>query len=158
MALENCDGLYGQLCSFENLYESYLAARECKRCRDYILDFDWHAERNLLALKRELDEGDYRHGGYVKKIVMDSKRREIKIAPFRDRVVHHALCNVIAPLFERGFISDSYACRTGKGNHRAIKRLTGFLNRVGGGGNRFFASNAMSRSILRASTTRYYCP
>jgi retron-type reverse transcriptase len=46
----------------------------------------------------------------------------ISAAPYRDRVVHHALCNVIAPLFEKKFIYDSYANREGKGTHKAIDR------------------------------------
>ena len=50
-------------------------------------------------------------------------------APFRDRVVHHALCNVIEPMFERHFIADSYANRKGKGTHRAIMRLQAYARR-----------------------------
>lgn len=46
----------------------------------------------------------------------------ISAAPFRDRVVHHALCNVIEPIFERSFVGDSYANRVGKGTHRALDR------------------------------------
>ena len=45
---------------------------------------------------------------------------------FDDRVVHHALCNIIEPRFERLFISDSYANRVGKGKHRAVDRLQTF--------------------------------
>jgi retron-type reverse transcriptase len=41
--------------------------------------------------------------------------------------MHHALCNIIEPIFEKTFIFDSYACRKGKGTHRAIKRLKSFL-------------------------------
>jgi retron-type reverse transcriptase len=154
--LENNGSLYDQLCSFENLYSAYVAARECKRSRDYVISFEWNAERNLLALKRELEDGDYRHGKYAHKVVEDSKRRDIKVAPFRDRIVHHALCNVIEPVFERGFIADSYACRASKGNHRAVKRLTAFLNRRGG--EIGFVCSATFPSILRASTTRFSYP
>ena len=53
----------------------------------------------------------------------DPKRRIVSAAPFRDRVVHHALCAVIEPLFERGFIDDSYANRTGKGSHHGRRPL-----------------------------------
>ena len=45
-------------------------------------------------------------------------------APFRDRVVHHALCNLIEPIFEKSFIFDSYANRLGKGTHKALDRAT----------------------------------
>ena len=61
--------------------------------------------------------------------IHEPKRRKISAAPFRDRVVHHALCNVIEPRFERLFIADSYANRRGKGTHRAIDRLQQFAQR-----------------------------
>ncbi len=55
----------------------------------------------------------------------------VSAAPFRDRVVHHAFCAIAEPLFERGFIHDSYANRTGKGTHRAIARYESFQYRFG---------------------------
>ena len=74
-------------------------------------------------LQRELLAGTYRPGGYVHFHVKDPKRRNISAACFRDRVVHHALCALIEPRFERLFIPDSYANRLGKGTHEAIDRL-----------------------------------
>jgi len=53
----------------------------------------------------------------------------ISAAPFRDRVVHHALCNVLEPIFEQKFIFDTYANRVGKGTHRALDRCTQYLRR-----------------------------
>ena len=50
----------------------------------------------------------------------------ISAAPYRDRVVHHALCNLIAPIFERTFISDSYANREGFGTHKALRKFIKF--------------------------------
>lgn len=129
--------MFNQICSFQNLYSAYLKARKCKRYRDEILKFSYNSEGNLLKLQEELTAQSYKHGGYRKFIVCDSKKRKIKAAPFRDRVVHHALCNYIEPIFDKGFIYDSYACRKGKGTHRAIKRLEKFLksasDSVGGG-------------------------
>jgi len=91
------------------------------------LKFGFYAEENLLKLKEQLQRQTYRHGGYREFIVNDSKRRIIKAAPFADRVVHHALCNVIEPIFDRTFIFDSYACRKEKGTHKAVKRVKTFL-------------------------------
>lgn len=65
----------------------------------------------------------YVHGGYREFIITDSKKRTINAAPFRDRVVHHMICNIIEPILDRTFIYDSYACRKGKGTHRAFKKL-----------------------------------
>ncbi|MCL5667152.1 MAG: reverse transcriptase/maturase family protein [Patescibacteria group bacterium] len=119
--------MFNKVCSFENLYQAYIRARRCKRQRDYVLEFDAHAEENLLALKNELKEGNYCHGGYKEMVVCDSKKRLIKVAPFRDRIVHHALCAAIEPIFDKGFIFDTYACRNGKGTHSAVKKLQQFL-------------------------------
>ena len=68
----------------------------------------------------------YQPGAYVHFMIHDPKRRLVSAAPFRDRVVHHALCNVIEPFFEQQFIADSYANRVGKGTHQAIDRLQHF--------------------------------
>lgn len=129
--------MFEEICSFQNLLSAYLKARKCKRYRDEILKFSYNLEENLLKLGEELSGQTYRHGGYREFIVCDSKKRKIKAAPFRDRVVHHALCNLIEPIFDKGFIYDSYACRKEKGTHKAIKRLEKFLksisDSVGGG-------------------------
>ena len=119
--------LFDKICSFENLHLAYLKARKCKRYRDEILKFSWNLEENLLKLQKELMNQTYQHGGYREFIVSDSKKRKIKAALFRDRVVHHALCNVIEPIFDKGFIFDSYACRKEKGTHKSIKRLEQFI-------------------------------
>ena len=50
--------------------------------------------------------------------------------PFKDRVVQHAICNIIEPIFDKRFIYDSYACRGDKGIHRGSARLTQFLRRA----------------------------
>ena len=119
--------MFDKICSFENLYSAYLKARKCKRYKKEILKFGFDAEANLLKLKKRLEIQTYKHGGYREFVVNDSKKRTIKAAPFADRVVHHALCNIIEPIFDKTFIFDSYACRKGKGTHKAIKRVKTFL-------------------------------
>ena len=119
--------LFDQIIDFENLHRAYRDARACKRYRTSILKFGCDLEENLVRLRWELARETYRHGGYREFVVHDSKKRLIKAAPFRDRVVHHAVCNVIEPILERGFIYDSYACRRGKGTHVAVKRLEYFI-------------------------------
>jgi len=119
--------LFDKICSFENLHLAYLKARKCKRYRNEILKFSYNLEENLLNLQEELLNQTYQHGGYREFIVCDAKKRHIKAAPFRDRVAHHALCNVIEPIFDKGFIYDTYACRAERGTHKAIKRFQSFL-------------------------------
>ena len=122
--------MFNKICSFENLLSAFMKARKCKRYRKEILEFSWNLEENLLRLQKELRNQTYLHGGYREFIVCDSKKRKIKAAPFRDRVVHHTLCDIIEPVFDKGFIFDSYACRKGKGTHRATKRLKRFLKSI----------------------------
>ena len=119
--------MFSRLMTFENLHRAYLEARKCKRFRSSILKFSCDLEENLMSLRQELERQTYRHGSYREFIVADSKKRTIKAAPFRDRVVHQALCRVIEPIFEKTFIYDSYACRKSKGTHRAFRRMEKFV-------------------------------
>jgi len=80
-------------------------------------------------MEGELKNETYQLGGYHSFRIDKPKRRLVNAAPFRDRVVHHALMNVIEPLFERQFVFDSYANRKGKGTHAALDRTTYFLRR-----------------------------
>lgn len=112
--------LYPQVYEFANLYQAYRAARKAKRDRVAVASFEFDLEHNLLELQRELCEQTYQPGSYHNFIILEPKRRLVSAAPFRDRVVHHALCNVIEPIWEPRFIYHSYACRVGKGTHRAL--------------------------------------
>ena len=121
--------LYESVCSFENLFEAYLKARRRKRYRQDVLEFSYNLEENLIEIKQELENQTYKHGSYRKFYVHDQKRRLVKAAPFKDRVMHHALCDVIEPIFDKTFIFDSYSCRKGKGTHFGADRLTKSLRR-----------------------------
>ena len=122
--------LFEHICDFENIHRAYKRASAARHYRDDIILFTRHIEDNLLALRDELKSGAYVHGEYRHFIAQDSKKREIMAAPFKDRIMHHALHGVIEPLFDARFIYDSYACRPEKGTHRAVKRLRQFLRRV----------------------------
>lgn len=124
--MKTYDNIFADICSFESLHSAWLKARKGKRFKAEVLEFSYNLESNLLRLKQELEAGTYKHGGYRIFSVKDSKKRIIKAAPFRDRVVHHALCDAIEPIFEKAFIHDSYACRKGKGTHAAMRRLAKF--------------------------------
>jgi RNA-directed DNA polymerase len=121
--------LYAQVCDFENLYWAYRAARRGKRSASAVAAFEYAEEENLHQLQDELRARTYSPGAYRHFFIHEPKRRKISAAPFRDRVVHHALCRVIEPIFERYFISDSYACRVDKGTHRALDRCQEFARR-----------------------------
>ena len=119
--------LFDKICSFQNLHLAYLKARRCKRYRNEILRFSYNLEANLTNLQKELSDQTYQHSSYREFTVCDLKKRHIKAPCFRDRVVHHALCNIIEPIFDKGFIYSSFACRKEKGTHKAIKRLERFI-------------------------------
>jgi len=121
--------LFVQVVSFSNLLDAAHKAARGKRERPNVILFFSRLEDNLWDLGQELSQRTYRPGGYSTFSVYQPKPRMISAAPFRDRVVHHALINVIGPLLERSFIYDSYANRAGKGTHRAIRRFQWFLRR-----------------------------
>ena len=106
-----------------NLLLAYRKAAKGKRAKGSAACFEHQLADRLLLLQAELKDSSYKPGEYVHFTIHDPKQRRISAAPFRDRVVHHALCNIIEPLFERQFVFDSYANRKGKGTHRAIDRV-----------------------------------
>ena len=121
--------LFPQVAGLANLILAYRRARRGKRSRDYVFAFDQMREENLVALRDSLADGTYRPGAYHNFYISEPKRRLISAAPFVDRIVHHAIVNVIEPIFEREFVPDSYACRVGKGTHRALARCRHFVRR-----------------------------
>jgi hypothetical protein len=121
--------MWQEIIDFENLYVAFRKAAKGKRKNPDVANFESDLAENLLRLKAEMSSGSYRPGNYHSFWIHDPKQRKISAAPFRDRVVHHALCNIIEPFFERKFIYDSFANRTGKGTHRALDRSTQFLRK-----------------------------
>lgn len=121
--------MYAQLTAWDNLLLAYAKASKGKRGHPNVAVFEHRLEDNLLQLQQELQTFTYRPGPYHSFYIHEPKKRLISAAPFRDRVVHHALCNLIEPIFERTFIADSYANRIGKGTHRALDRCQEFARR-----------------------------
>ncbi len=121
--------LYPQVCDFENLYLAYRKARKGKRGKAYVAGFERSYEEQIFTLQHELRAKTYRPGAYASFFVHEPKKRLISAAPFRDRVVHHALCRVIEPIWESRFIDTSYANRVGKGTHRALDKTTAYARR-----------------------------
>ncbi|GAB6170800.1 RNA-directed DNA polymerase [Paradesulfitobacterium aromaticivorans] len=119
--------LYPAIYDFENLYYAYLKARSGHRFDKDVLIFSDSLESNLIQLQNEIIWKTHRTGPYRCFYVHEPKTRLVAALPFRDRVLQHALCAVIEPLFEKQFIYDNYACRVGKGTHAGVDRLTKFL-------------------------------
>ena len=123
------EDLFSGIASFGALEAAARRAARGKRSKPGVAAFLARLEREVLRLERDLLAGTWRPGRYVEIAVRDPKPRTVSAAPFRDRVVHHALCAVIEPVFERGYVYDSYANRRGKGTHRAVARYERFRNR-----------------------------
>jgi len=121
--------LYEQIVTFENLWQAYRKARKGKRQKQGVSAFEFDLENELLSIQEALLKERYEFSGYHTFTIYEPAQRQISAAPFRDRVVHHAICNVIEPLLDKAMIYDSYACRIGKGMHRALDRAQWFLRR-----------------------------
>ncbi|MDX2098079.1 MAG: RNA-directed DNA polymerase [Leptolyngbyaceae cyanobacterium bins.59] len=134
--------LYPQITAFENLLAAAKQAQRQKRYRDPVLAFNDHLEWELLQLQRELQSQTYEPGEYKTFEIYEPKRRVISAAPYRDRVVHHALCNIIVPIFDRTFIATTYANRRGYGSHRALRQFVRYAR--------------SSRYVLQCDICKYF--
>lgn len=121
--------LYAKITTFENLYLAYRQARKGKRGKAPVADFELNLESHLIKLQEELLSLTYKPGAYRNFTIYEPKKRLVSAAPFRDRVVHHALCRVIEPIWEARFHSHSYACRVGKGTYAAIDQAHQWVRR-----------------------------
>lgn len=121
--------IFDDVCTFDNLYSAYRKARKGKRQKAEVSDFEFDLESNLFKLQDDLKSGSFRFGGYRTFTITDPKERTISAAPFRDRVVHHALCNYIEPILDKVLLPETYACRYGKGSHRAISKAIGYVRK-----------------------------
>ncbi len=147
-----------QLTDWDNLLLAFRKAAKGKRGHANVAAFEHRLEDHLCALQHELRTGVYRPGSYTSFYIHEPKRRLISAAPFRDRVVHHALCQLIEPRFERSFITGSYANRVGKGTHRALDQVQRYARRfpyvLQGDLRQFFPSidHAVLRDALHRKT------
>ena len=114
------------MCSFENLLLAVQRAQRGKRYRPGVLRFNHRREDALHHLSRSLGDGCWRPSPHRHFLIRDPKVRWISAAPYADRVVHHALCNVVEPLIDRRLVFDCWANRKGKGSHRAVLRYQRF--------------------------------
>lgn len=129
--MQRVGNLYPAFCSWENLLLAWRKARRGARRNRESLFFFHQLEPELIRLQEELAQQTWNPQPYRYFEIYDPKQRTISVATFRDRVVHHALINVLEPVYERRFDFDSYATRKGKGVHAAAARAQFFLRRNG---------------------------
>ncbi len=141
--------LFDKLCDYENLELAFKKARKGKTKKQYVIEFEKDLMRNLLNLSNELKLQTYKPLPLKTFIIRDPKTRKISKSDFRDRVVHHALCNIIGPILDKRFIYDSYANRKGKGTHKAIRRFDYFKRKVS-------KNNTRKCFVLKADIKHYF--
>lgn len=141
--------LYSKLCSLKNLELAFKKARKDKALLPYVVEFEESLEENLIKLHEELSSFTYQPRELKTFILRDPKTRKISKSHFRDRVVHHAICNIISPFYNKRFISDSFANRIGKGTFNAIKRFDYFKRKAS-------KNNTIKCYILKADIKHYF--
>jgi RNA-directed DNA polymerase len=122
--------LFEQVVAFDSLLLAARKAQRGKRDRASVAHFLFHLEPELLTLQDELCAGTYHMQPCRTFTIYEPKQRQICAAAFRDRVVQHAICHVLHPIFEACLIHDTYACRRGKGTHAAVRRAQQFARRL----------------------------
>lgn len=110
--------------------KAFRKSRKGKSKKWYVRKFEDNLQNNLLQIKYELETLAYYPKPLKRFVIRDPKTRVIHASQFRDRVVHHALCNIIEPIFDKTFIYDSYANRKKKGTHAGLKRFDFFKRKV----------------------------
>lgn len=118
--------LYERIAEPENLRQAFIKAIRGKRGKAEVVAYAANLDEHLRRLRDELLSGAVPVGNYHYFTVHDPKEREICAASFPERVLHHAIMNICEPVLERYAIHDSYACRTGKGMHAAVRRAQEF--------------------------------
>jgi RNA-directed DNA polymerase len=127
--MKTSGNLFESIIAFDNVLDSAKKAARGKREQMPVLLFFDHLEDHLWQIISDLRNKTWQPGPYTTFSIYSPKPRMISAAPFRDRVVHHALIAVVGPLLERSFIFDTWANRTGKGTHKAIRKYQEYLRR-----------------------------
>lgn len=149
MDKENQENMYSQVCDINNLFLAFDKAKKRKTKRRYVKRFQRNLKENLEKLKEELTNQTYEPCELKTFILRDPKTRKISKSAYRDRVVHHGLCNVIVPIFEKGFIYDSHANQIGKGTLKALQRFDKFKRKVS-------KNNTRECFVLKADIKHYF--
>jgi len=152
--------IYQRIISLSNLIWAERKARKGKTTRSYVIEFEKNLLKNLNDLHYELKNQTYKPKPLKTFVLRDPKTRKISKSDFRDRVIHHAIINVLEPIFDKGFIFDSCANRKGKGNLFALKRFNQFARKVSKNGrviqNRFNDNNMVNGYCLKADIKHYF--
>ena len=127
--MRRADGLWHRIACYPALEAAARRASLGKRDTAAVAAFLDRRESECLRLEEALQTDAWRPSPGATFRIADPKPRTITVVPFSDQVVHHALIGALEPIFERRMIYDTYACRRGKGTHRAISRVQHYARR-----------------------------
>ena len=119
--MKRTSSLFSQIVDYENLRLAWLKARKGKTSKKSVQNFSRNVNKNLQVIHDRMIASPPVLSKYIQFKIYDPKERMISVVPFPDRVMHHAIMNVLEPVFERQFIFHTYACRKGKGTHAAAR-------------------------------------
>lgn len=151
--------IFKEICSIENLNLAFQKARKNKSKKLYVIEFEKDKEGNIKSLQEELIYKIYKPIRLKKFVIRDPKTRIIHASLFRDRIVHHAIVNILEPIFEKRFIYDSFASRKNKGTHEAVQRFTSFMRKVSSSGKLIknpYTKNSIKGYALKADIRHYF--
>ena len=151
--------LYQKVCSFDNLISAFRKARKGKSKKNYVINFELKLQKNLKCLQEDLINKTYFPSNLKKFVIRDPKIRTIHASIFRDRIVHHAIINILNPIYEKIFIYDSFASRKNKGSHKAVERFEDFIRKVSSNGKlvkNSFNNNSIQGYVLKADFKHYF--
>ena len=158
--MKSYKNLYENIFSHETLFLAYKKARKGKTLKNYVIEFEKDLNKNLMDLHNELKNQTYKPKPLETFILRDPKTRTISKSDFRDRIIHHAIVNILEPIFEKIFIYDSCANRKGKGNLFALKRFNIFKRKVSENGkiilNKFNDNNYVYGYCLKCDIKHYF--
>lgn len=117
------------IAGYGNLAWAFWRSARGKWDRGEVREFEIDLETNLAKLSRDILSLDIDVGTFRRFVIYDPKRRTIHAPVFRERVLHHALMRSLEPSLDRAHIADTFACRSGKGAHRAVHRAQHFVRR-----------------------------
>jgi len=112
--------LFDKIVDYSNIRLAFIKALRGNRTSPQAIDFCQNITTNLKVLHLKLSTFNCGWGGYRSFLISDPKLRTISTAPFEQRIMHHAIINVIGTILERPLIHHCYACRKGKGTHAAV--------------------------------------
>jgi len=145
MKLKSADMLIDQISSFENLERAFKNCSRGKRNTIGYMKSLFPIGEKLIEISKKLSSDTYQWGSYREFLVKDPKERLVMAAPFIDRIVHHAIHQIIEPICDEQISDSVFACRHGRGNRAAVIEAYKVLQAYG-----------EKRYVVKLDVTKYF--